>query len=192
MKSFTRNIIAAAFCTVAFAGSAIADTQSFVNPKVGGQRLDICLNWGVDCGKPAADAWCVSKGFESSTNHAIASDIGASTPTRLLSTGALCDQGFCDGFSEITCFKTPVAVPTSQIYLKPKFNGKRLDLCVDWGVGCGAPAADRFCESKGWVKSGGHVVANNIGAFAPTRLIGTGAVCDQEFCDGFKSIKCEN
>jgi hypothetical protein len=189
MKLFARSFIAAAFCTLALAGSALAESQSFSNPKVGGQRLDICLTWGADCGKPAADAWCASKGFENSTNHAIASDIGATTPTRLLSTGALCDQDFCDGFSQITCFK---ASPASQTYVKPKFNGKRLDLCVDWGVGCGAPAADKFCESKGWAKSGGHIVANNIGAYSPTRLIGTGAICDQEFCDGFKTIKCEN
>ncbi|MDO8354248.1 MAG: hypothetical protein Q7T14_12360, partial [Aestuariivirga sp.] len=82
--------------------------------------------------------------------------------------------------------------PNTQTYIKPKFNGMRLDLCVDWGVGCGQPAAKKYCQSKGWAKVQSYVVANNIGAVAPTRLIGTGAVCDQNFCDGFVQIKCSN
>ncbi len=79
-----------------------------------------------------------------------------------------------------------------QTYNKPKFNGMRLDLCVDWGVGCGQPAAKKYCQKKGWATAHSYVVANNIGAYAPTRLIGTGAVCDQDFCDGFQKITCKN
>ena len=58
--------------------------------------------------------------------------------------------------------------------------------------GCGAPAAEKYCESKGWSKARRYVVAHNIGASTPTRLIGTGAVCDQNFCDGFEFIRCSN
>ena len=154
-------------------------------------RLDLCLNWGTGCGKPAADAWCVSKGYTTSSSHVVANNIGASTPTRLLTTGAVCDQDYCDGFEQVTCFK-PGAPSPQQAYVKPKFNGMRLDLCVDWGVGCGLPAAKKYCESKGWAKVKNFVVANNIGASSPTRLMGTGAVCDQDFCDGFKVIVCKN
>ena len=71
-------------------------------------------------------------------------------------------------------------------------GGERLDLCLYWAADCGKPAADKFCELNGWTNSASHVVANNIGAVASTRLIGTDAVCDQDFCDGFKSITCEN
>ena len=45
---------------------------------------------------------------------------------------------------------------------------------------------------KGWATAHSYVVANNIGSYAPTRLIGTGAVCDQNFCDGFQKIVCKN
>ena len=135
----------------------------------------------------------MSKGFTTSSDHVVAHDIGAVTPTRLMSTGAVCDQPFCDGFSQVTCFKpgAPPA-PDMQGYNKPKFNGMRLDLCVDWGVGCGLPAAKKYCQMKGWATAHSYVVANNIGAYAPTRLIGTSAVCDQDFCDGFKRIVCKN
>ena len=176
--------------TLASAGHA--ENQSFANPKVGAQRLDLCLNWGTGCGKPAADAWCVSKGFTNSAGHAVANNIGASTPTRLITTGAVCDQNYCDGFAQITCTKPDPAPPAQQVYRQPKFNGMRLDLCLDWGVGCGAPAAEKYCESKGWSKARRYVVAHNIGASTPTRLIGTGAVCDQNFCDGFEFIRCSN
>jgi hypothetical protein len=186
----TASIIVSA---VSFASAASADNQTFSNPKVGAQRLDLCLNWGTGCGKPAADAWCVTKGYTSSAGHVVAHDIGASTPTRLITTGAVCDQDFCDGFAQVTCFKpgAPPA-PETQAYNKPKFNGMRLDLCVDWGVGCGQPAAKKFCQMKGWATAHSYIVANNIGALTPTRLIGTSAVCDQDFCDGFQKIVCKN
>ena len=77
-------------------------------------------------------------------------------------------------------------------YHKPKWNGDRLDLCLNWGQGCGKPAADAFCQKKGFAKSTGHTIDHDIGASTRTRLITTGAVCDMNFCDGFKKIKCSN
>lgn len=193
MKTLSVTTASIIISALSFISTAHAETQSFANPKVGAQRLDLCLNWGVGCGKPAADAWCVSKGFTTSSGHTVAHNIGASTPTRLITTGAVCDQDYCDGFAQVTCFKpgAPPA-PDMQTYNKPKFNGMRLDLCVDWGVGCGQPAAKKYCQMKGWATAHSYVVANNIGAYAPTRLIGTGAVCDQDFCDGFQKIVCKN
>jgi hypothetical protein len=191
MKTLFITTASVIISAVSFVSAAHAENQTFGNPKVGAQRLDLCLNWGTGCGKPAADAWCVSKGYINSAGHVVAHNIGASTPTRLLTTGAVCDQDYCDGFAQVTCFK-PGAPSGQQAYVKPKFNGMRLDLCVDWGVGCGMPAAKKYCESKGWTKVKNFVVANNIGLSSPTRLIGTGAVCDQDFCDGFKVINCKN
>lgn len=192
MKTLLAATASVFISVITLAGTAHAENQSFANPKVGSQRLDLCLNWGTGCGKPAADAWCVSKGFSNSAGHVVANNIGASTPTRLITTGAVCDQAYCDGFAQITCSKPDAAPPAQQVYRQPKFNGMRLDLCVDWGVGCGEPAAKKYCQSKGFSKVRRFVVANNIGAATPTRLIGTGAVCDQNFCDGFELIRCSN
>ena len=192
MKAILTCAATLVICSVSLGSMAHAESMTFQKPKVGSQRLDLCLDWGTGCGKPAADAYCINKGFDKSTNHSVANDIGASTPTRLLKTGAVCDQNYCDGFEAITCFKPPVAQPQQQVYYKPKFQGTRLDLCVDWGVGCGKPAAVKYCQSKGWADAKGFVVANNIGQYSPTRLIGTGAVCDQGFCDGFLNITCAN
>jgi hypothetical protein len=165
---------------------ASAATQTFGSPMQGPNRLDWCYNWGVGCGKQAADAWCVSKGFQNATSFSIANDIGASTPTRLIGTGAVCDQGFCDGFSSITCYK-----PSAATFNAPMQGPNRLDWCFNWGVGCGKQAADAWCVSKGYSAATNFQIANDIGAATPTRLIGTGAVCDQGFCDGFAFITCQ-
>jgi hypothetical protein len=188
-----RTIICTVFGGVlacaALAVPAFAATQTFNSPMQGSNRLDWCYNWGVGCGQQAADAWCVSKGFTNAQNFNIANDIGGSSPTRLIGTGAVCDQGFCDGFSHITCFKPS---PTTVDYDNPMYGANRLDWCLTWGTGCGAPAANAFCQWKGHSSAVLFAMAGDIGATSPTRLISTGAVCDQAFCDGFAMIRCQN
>jgi hypothetical protein len=186
LKSIICTAAGGVAAVIMLIGSASAATQTFGNPMQGPNRLDWCYNWGVGCGKQAADAWCVSKGYQNATNFGIANDIGASTPTRLIGTGAVCDQGFCDGFSQITCFK-----PSTTTFNNPVYNGNRLDWCVSWGTGCGKAAADKFCQWKGFGAATGFQIANDIGASSPTRVIGTGALCDQGFCDGFNFITCQ-
>ena len=63
-------------------------------------RLDWCLSWATDCGKPAADAYCDWKGFSKSSDFQIAPDIGL---TRIISSGQVCSDPGCDGFKFITC-----------------------------------------------------------------------------------------
>ena len=178
-----------ALATLAFGSVAQAETVTYDNPKVGSNPLDLCLSWGEGCGKPAADAWCVNNGFTESVGHAVAENIGLSTPTRLISNGAVCDQEMCDGISQVSCSRPD---PEEQTYNKPKFMGNRLDYCAVWGGGCGAEAATLFCQAEGWATAKDFVIAEDIGASSPTRVISTGAVCDQGFCDGFKEITCGN
>jgi hypothetical protein len=175
-----------AFMALAAAVPASAETTNFNNPMQGPNRLDWCLNWGVGCGADAANAWCAANGYSNAVNFAIANDIGASSPTRLITTGAVCDQGFCDGFQFITCTRPD---PT-QTFNNPMHGPNRLDWCLNWGVGCGADAANAWCAAKGFASATDFAIANDIGASSPTRLIATGAVCDQGFCDGFQYITC--
>lgn len=171
-------------CTVA-AMTATAATRTFDNPKYNGDRLDWCLNWGKGCGREAANAYCKSKGFEKATSFSQASNIGARRSTRLIGTGAVCDQDFCDGFRRITCFKE-----TTVTYRRPKWDGNRLDWCLNWGRGCGKPVANAYCRKRGHERTIGFEKASNIGNRHPTRLITTGAVCDSDHCDGFRYISC--
>ncbi len=101
--------LGALFLTHLYAGnySALAQgSKTFKNPVIKGYRLDWCLHWGRQCGKPAADAWCASK-MGKAGGYAMkweaAQDIGALSPTYVIGDGAVCNQKFCDGFRSITC-----------------------------------------------------------------------------------------
>lgn len=72
-----------------------------------GYRLDWCLKRGVQCGKPAADAWCELKNKTKLSSHATAfkqaPNIGRDALTYILGDKALCQSVGCDGFKFITC-----------------------------------------------------------------------------------------
>ena len=82
------------------------DSKTFRNPTIKGYRLDWCLYWAKQCGKPAADAWCDRKagkggGFAEKFEKAV--NIGASHPTYVIAERKVCNQQYCDGFQWIRC-----------------------------------------------------------------------------------------
>ena len=109
-----RNCVRAIFALSAFclsSGLVEAETKTFENPMIGTNRLDWCVNWGTGCGADAATAWCKSNAYDHSVDIKQAPDIGASSPTKLIATGEVCDQSYCDGFASITC--VAVELPAS-------------------------------------------------------------------------------
>ena len=66
--------------------------------------LDFCREYGSACGKPAADAFCRQKGHPDASRFQISEDIGH---TAIISTGAICDDPSCDGFTKIQCNPDP-------------------------------------------------------------------------------------
>ena len=82
------------------------EARVFTNPTEGGVRLDWCLTWAKDCGKPAADAWCRGQGYEESVSFLQDENIGQQGQRTLTySDNKLCDQPHCDGFRVIECVK---------------------------------------------------------------------------------------
>ncbi len=75
----------------------------YSKPKIGGLRLDWCRKWASQCGGPAANAYCHSKGYNHAVSWSKANDIGTWTSTRVISTGQVCSQNVCDGFKWIRC-----------------------------------------------------------------------------------------
>ena len=82
---------------------SLQGSQVFEPPLANGQRVDICLHWGSECGQPAADAFCKQNGFAQALEFTIAQDIGANSPTLVLGDGKSCNAPFCDGFAKIRC-----------------------------------------------------------------------------------------
>lgn len=190
MHRLARALLAMLSVALPLGAGAFGAEQTFLSPAISGNPLDWCRTWATDCGQPAADAYCQSRGFERATAFDQATDIGASTPTRLIGNPAqVCSDAMCDGFSFITCFKQQ----QQQVFQLPTINGNRLDWCLNWAADCGQPAADAFCRSQGFDHSSGFDQAVDIGASSPTRLIGNPAqVCSDAMCDGFAQITCTN
>ncbi len=83
--------------------NTISGNRVFYNPEISGYRLDWCRVWASQCGKPAADEFCKKQGYTEAVRWEMAPDIGNITPTKVIGTGQICDQGFCDGFKYIEC-----------------------------------------------------------------------------------------
>jgi len=80
--------------------------------------------------------------------------------------------------------------PATEVFAPPRSEGKLVDICLNWGSGCGKPAADAFCQKAGFARATEFTVANDIGAQEPTLVMGDGKLCTEAFCDGFAMIQC--
>lgn len=100
LPSFLKPVMLAAAASVLLAMPSLAANKSFSNPSVKGKRLDWCKAWGENCGKPAAQAFCWYQDMGKVLSFSI--DEGISLPTRIISTGQICDTG-CDSFKKIVC-----------------------------------------------------------------------------------------
>ncbi len=78
-------------------------TRTFRYPRIKGYRLDWCRLWAQDGGQGAADAFCKRIGYKRAVSFEEDYDIGAKSPTYIIDSGQICNQGFCDGFKYITC-----------------------------------------------------------------------------------------
>jgi hypothetical protein len=80
-----------------------AKSKVFENPTIDGIRVDGCMKWGpVDCGAPAANHWCQSKGFGRATEW----DTERVHPTIFQdpqSSVKVCDYFFCGAFTHVVC-----------------------------------------------------------------------------------------
>ena len=76
-----------------------ASVRNFFSPAVEGSRIDSCLSGQKDCGKPAADAFCVKEGFTES----ILFQREAASSTRQLGSDTMCEGETCMSFRRIKC-----------------------------------------------------------------------------------------
>lgn len=79
----------------------------------------------------------------------------------------------------------------TKTFPNPSVGAHRLDACLNWGTGCGQPAADTFCKRNGFKSARSFQLAHNIGARTPTLVVGDNKVCNVADCDGFSSIVCQ-
>lgn len=115
MARFDRRGTAGTILIGLLAGTVTTHAQQrFEQPGVDGVRIDWCLAWGADCGKPAADRFCRDRGLPGATKFEIARAVG---PTRVLGSGQACTDRRCDGFAFIECAprQVPLVRPDARI-----------------------------------------------------------------------------
>jgi hypothetical protein len=63
-------------------------------------QLDWCREWATNCGAPAAEAFCVSKGWARAVDFAAKPNVGL---TVIISDKRICNVPGCTGFATIAC-----------------------------------------------------------------------------------------
>jgi hypothetical protein len=77
-------------------------------PMKDGHRVDVCLVWSGQCGKPAADRWCVDRGFGQSLRFSIETIDLKTESSVTLGSHDVCSATHhppsgCGAFKSITC-----------------------------------------------------------------------------------------
>lgn len=80
-------------------------TMTFQEPMLGDLRLDVCLEWGSNCGEPAATAWCKTQGMTRATEYPQVNVGKSGIGTRLIGTKQECREPICVSFVYIVCEK---------------------------------------------------------------------------------------
>ena len=81
-----------------------SNTRTFYKPSIEGYRIDWCYGYTTGCGKVAADEFCQLNDFSEAFEFAIDNNVGEQgIITKVLRTGELCTETYCDSFEIITC-----------------------------------------------------------------------------------------
>jgi len=143
--------------TVVVAATPTQPTQTYARPHVGletmnGLRLDWCLSWERDCGKPAADAFCKLQGYDAARSFEKQVTGGQ---TWLPADEQICGGDKCAALAEVVC-ERPVKGATNVVAITipaPRVNRLPLAECLQGTLGCGQQAADTFCRAVGLARA---------------------------------------
>lgn len=167
-----------------FTAITCANEREFEEPRINGRAVDRCLNMGENCERPAADNFCRLNGYARAARFRFAD----MRPTIVAGDNKVCDEGYCQGFTTITCEGRGEHVEKDgRRFVEPRINGKRVDRCLNWGENCEQPAADNFCRQKGFSAA----TAFEFDNMRPTLVAGDDKVCNEDMCQGFTTITCK-
>ena len=64
----------------------------------------VCLGWATKCHEPAAYEWCFKNGYDQVIHWEVESNIGHTSPTKMLESEDICNREDCDAFKVIVCY----------------------------------------------------------------------------------------
>ena len=150
----------------------------------GNMRVDWCLNWAANCGKPAAEAFCQARDFRQATSFQSQQTGG---PTWVAGDRKICLQPACTALAAITC--EGEAERRSWTIVEeipdPTINHLPIATCLHPFRDCGKPTADSFCRAIGFTHASGFFEAPGSGSVVH---FGDGANCLG--CRALKGVIC--
>ena len=106
-------------------------TQVYKNPRLDRYALDYCREWSKNCGKPAADAYCQSRGHTSAVSFTVQKN---KPSTRVIRGRMVCDDPHCDRMASVTCGPKKRPKPPTVRRDVSASNDANLDDAGDIGV----------------------------------------------------------
>jgi len=165
----------------------------FAMPMIDRTRVDWCLHWGVECGRPAADNFCQQQGFRRAEDFSYR----PARPTLVMGDRQVCNRADCQALENVRCgsdrepprrdLDRPAPPGGARTFQSPTVRGQALDRCLYRGRECDQPAADQFCSMQGFRRA----VDFAITPFSPTLVLGENSVC-RVGCHAFSQITCSN
>jgi hypothetical protein len=99
MPAMIRTLAASAVIILLSTAAAEASVRNFFSPAWNGNRLAACLSASEGCGKPAADAFCKSHGYD----QAVLFQREQTAVAMAMGSGELCEGSSCTAFRQIKC-----------------------------------------------------------------------------------------
>jgi hypothetical protein len=164
--------------------------RTFWHPTYLGERLDYCSSDGKACGNEVATRYCHMLGYDYSSQHVIAHNVGL---TNFLDRRLQCKGWRCNGFMAISCAIGLSHNPPKPYHYRekrfanPRYNDYRIDWCYDRNKGCGRSAANSYCNRLGFMRAKHFEEEIHVSA---TKTIGSQELCFGKQCNAFKMIVC--
>jgi hypothetical protein len=125
---------------------AQAAARSYSIPKYQGQAVHHCLADEINCGKPAADAFCKLEGYRYALNFRIQHDPEQISTSIVIDSGKLLRAPEARPFQMVKCWR-PNQMPSAVQF---KVENIASPILCDLGEDCRKSAADQWCERKGY------------------------------------------
>ncbi len=114
--------------------------------------------------------------------------------TEFIGSKESCNDPGCTGFETITCKDH---LPMGQVFANPvgsfeQGDARRLDVCLQFGKNCGAPAAQAYCERRNYKRLVYFEADEPGGGGGKTITLGSREKCNGAHCTAFNIITCAN
>lgn len=165
--------------------------RTFPKPHIGpedmnGLRIDGCLAWGRDCGKPAADTFCKTQGYDGARTFELRK---TDAMTWLQGDMQICAGPGCTALTDVACEhpKRPPQFSVPETIRDPRVNHQPLADCLYAGDACGMATAHMYCRAAGFARAT-RLTHSPDGTRA--LHLGDAKVCDGPKCRAITALFC--